>query len=212
MRSVGLISFYKSYKMLQTVLLWFRANYVEFFGMVFGIVYIFFSIRQNIWLWPIGLITSIFYIVIFFTSKLYADMSLQIYYLVISIYGWIHWLYGKQKSESGELRVLKTSIKSWMTVFAGTTVLSILIAWILKNYTDSPLPWWDAFLTASSIMATWMLAQKYLENWLVWIAVDAISIGVFAYKELYLTCILFLVYTIMAIKGYFEWKKSLRND
>ena len=188
---------------------WIIDHYIEILGAFFGFLFLYFEIKENILLWPTGILTSAFYIYVFMASKFYADMSLQLYYLVISIYGWITWYKGKTNGEKKELPIAKVSSQLWIKLTLVTMAIYIFIAWILVQYTDSPLPYWDAFTTACSITATWMLVHKYIEQWLVWIVVDAISLGLYIYKGLYPTSVLFLAYTILAIIGYIQWKKTL---
>ena len=182
---------------------------IEIFGMVSGLIYIFLEIKAKLWMWPVGIITSAIYIIVFFSSKFYADMGLQVYYLIISIYGWIYWYNGNKKSETKKLHISKTSKKTALILFIVTTVLFFVISYILNNYTDSPLPYWDSFTTALSITATWMLTKKLIEQWIIWIIVDLVSMGLYIYKDLYPTSFLFLVFTILAFVGYFEWKKQM---
>ena len=196
---------------MNQIIEWLSGNYIELLGAILGIAYIFFSIRQSILTWPVGLLTSALYVAVFFTSKLYADMGLQLYYVVISIYGWYEWLRGDQATHSEPLKVCHISLKLASILSVVSFFLFLLIWFILKNFTDSPVPMADGFATALSIVATWMLARKILENWLVWIFVDAFSIGLFAYKQLYPTVILFVVYTVMAYVGYREWKLDLKS-
>jgi nicotinamide mononucleotide transporter len=233
---------------------WIVNNHIELSGAVLGILYIFFSIRQHILTWPVGLATSILYIIVFYRSGFYADMGLQFYYVFISIYGWYHWIKGNGKNEKEERqlndsvqeqetgngksekegRQLNDSIQEQGTgngksekeglpvtkmpagIMIKTTVATFLIflllLFILKRFTDSTVPYMDSFTTALSITATWMLARKYIEHWLIWIIVDTVSAGLYVYKGLWPTVILFIVYTIMAIIGYIEWKKDYNNE
>ena len=191
---------------------WIIENWVEIFGAIAGIAYIYLSIKENILLWPVGLITTIVYIYVFFVSKFYADMSLQVYYIVISIYGWYFWLRGKKNQKNDSLQISKTPMKLALILIAVTFVLFVAISQILVNFTDSPVPYWDAFTTSVSIVATWMLAKKYLEHWLIWIIVDIVSAILYFWKGLYPTVVLFAVYTIMAVVGYYQWRKSLKSD
>jgi nicotinamide mononucleotide transporter len=188
---------------------WICTHWIEITGALLGLLFIFLEIRQHILLWPVGLATSAFYIFVFYSAKFYADMSLQFYYILISIYGWYWWLYGKKNHESG-IPVTHVPQKTTYILLAFTSIATIAIALFLINYTDSPVPIADAFTTACSIAATWMLARKYLEQWLVWVGVNAISVGLYLYKELYPTSILFIVYTVMAVYGYYEWKKTMK--
>ena len=186
---------------------WLQAHYIEIVGVVFSVIYLLFSIRQNILLWPTGMISAILYMVVFFQAKFYADMGLNVYYFFISIYGWIVWQKGKG---DGGRRITIVGIQ-WKQglILAGLTALAFMgIGLILDRYTDSPVPYWDALTTAMSFTATWMLARKILEHWIIWIIVDAISMGLYLYRGLYPTMILFAIYTTMAVIGYLEWKKS----
>jgi nicotinamide mononucleotide transporter len=122
------------------------------------------------------------------------------------VYGWIHWSGGENQHK--QLSIRKITRNTALILGAITLVVFWLIGWLLDRYTDSPVPYWDAFTTAVSFTATWMLARKILEHWILWIVVDAISMGLYLYRGLYPTLILFAVYTTMAVIGYIEWKKS----
>lgn len=198
--------------MLQQVLLWISNNYIELLGLIFGLLYILLSIKQNIWCWPVGFITSALYIYVFFVTKFYADMGLQVYYLIVSVYGWYYWMFGAKNKKQDDLKISKTNIKLGIYLFLANLILFAVIAYILVNYTDSEVPYWDAFTTAASFVATWMLARKIIEHWIIWIIVDSVSLGLYIYKGLYPTVILFAVYTVLAIFGYIEWKKELKKE
>ncbi len=191
---------------------WLQNNYIEVLGAVAGLIYLYLEIKQNIWLWPLGIITSAFYIYVFFASKFYADMGLQVYYLVISFYGWWHWLYGSKDIQMEELPITRTSAKQWIYISLITIVLFGVMVFILKKYTDSPVPIGDAFVTAWSITGTWMLAQKLIEHWWVWVVVNLISLGLFIWKDLYPTSILFFFYFTLAVYGYYQWKKEMDKE
>ena len=136
-------------------------------------------------------------------------MGLQMYYVGISIYGWYEWLRGNSANKSEPLKVSRLNFRLGILLASVSFLLFFLMWFILDNYTDSTVPVADSLATSLSIVATWMLARKILEHWLVWIFVDAFSIGLFLFKELYPTVILFAVYTIMAVVGYIEWKKEV---
>lgn len=197
---------------MEILIKWLSDNYVELLGAILGIAYIFFSIRQSILTWPVGLLTSLLYVWVFFVSKLYADMGLQMYYVAISIYGWYEWLFGNQTNHSEPIKVSRLKWALGIILFVISVLLFLLIWYILKNFTDSPVPMADSLATSLSIVATWMLARKILEHWLIWIFVDAFSVGLFWYKDLMPTVILFVVYTVMAYIGYREWKQELNKQ
>ena len=191
---------------------WILENYFELFASGLGFIAIFLQIRQNVWYWFVSIIMVSMYIYIYIDAKLYADMSLQVYFLVISFYGWYMWLFGNiQNHKHSALKVTSASKRMTGILTSITLVLFFFIAWILITFTNSDLPYWDSFTTALSFVATWMLARKILENWLVWIIVDAVSIGIYVYKELYPTAVLFLFLTILAFVGYARWKKDLNQ-
>ncbi len=212
---------------------WISNNYIEVFGAVTGILFVILEIRQNIWLWPVGIATSAFYIWVFFTSKFYADMSLQGYYLVISVLGWYWWIRGtghraqgtgqekergrKSESESeseiegkGEkLRVTRLRLRTGIILAVIFSVLFAVMWQVLDRLTDSPVPLWDSFITTLSIIATWMLARKIYEHWYLWIIVNTASVILFCTRGLYPTVVLYIIYCAMSFAGLKEWKKSL---
>nr|WP_319266332.1 nicotinamide riboside transporter PnuC [uncultured Draconibacterium sp.] len=196
--------------MTDIVLEWLLGNYIEILGAILGLAYIVFSIKQHIFTWPTGLLTSALYVVVFFNARLYADMGLQVYYVIISIYGWYFWITGKKQNEK-KVAVKTTRKVLWIKLAVVSAALYELLLFILSNYTNSDVPHMDSITTSLSIVATWMLARKYLEHWLLWVFIDAFSAGLYVYKGLWATVILFIVYTIMAWLGYVEWKKDLKG-
>ena len=189
---------------------WLKINGLELLGTLTGLLYIYYSTRQNILLWLFGIINAILFILVYYFAGLYAIMYLQLYYIFVSVYGWIHWTAGAGSKDSA-LAVTRLTLKAALFLGLVGAVLSCLIALLLKNYTDSTIPVLDGFTTAFSIVATWMLARKILENWLIWIVVDALCCGIYIYKHLYLMTILFAVYTILALYGYYSWQKTIRS-
>ena len=189
---------------------WVGAHAVEILGVIFSIGYLIFSIRQNILLWPLGIASALLYMVVFYQSKFYADMGLNAYYVIISIYGWLLWRRGSD--ESGVmLSVSRIGKRHALILLVITAIAFAGIGIILDRFTDSPVPYWDAFTTALSFTATWMLARKILENWILWIIVDAVSMALYLYRGLYPTLFLFAIYTTMAVIGYMKWKRSYKS-
>lgn len=185
---------------------WIAEHYIEIIGALTGLIYLYLEIKQRIWLWPLGIATSAFYIYIFFVSKFYADMGLQVYYLLVSVYGWYHWYRGGDTSR-GQLPVVRLSVGLAAVLGGITLALFAFIYYILVRYTDSPVPLGDAFTTALSITATWMLARKIIEHWWLWVVVNAVSLALYLYKGLYPTSVLFLFYTLMSFVGFYQWKR-----
>jgi len=172
-----------------------------------SLVYIFLSIKAKVSLWFFGIISSVFYIVVFFYSKLYADLSLNVYYVVVSIYGWINW-HTRENSDTTSLHIAPFSRKLALKLAIVTVGVYIIYYLVLSKLTDSTVPKTDALVGALSIVGTWMLARKLIENWIVWIVADALCVGLYFYKGLYPTAILFIIYTLMAAVGYWEWKRA----
>ena len=190
----------------QNMTTYLQTNWIEITGAILSLIYLYLSIKQKLSLWIFGFLSSAFYIVIFFQTKFYADMSLQFYYLGISVYGWLNWKKGA--TEMGkELATSKTSWQLTLKLALSGIFIFLIYYLILARFTDSTIPFADSIVGMLSIIGTWMLARKLLENWLVWIVADALATGLFFYKGLYPTAILFIIYTAMAGVGYWQWKK-----
>jgi len=186
---------------------WMGEQYLEILGVFFSLLYLLFSIKQNLLLWPMGMIGAILYMVVFYQSKFYADMGLNGYYFFISIYGWVIWSKGKKGDKDG-MPVTRIRLKQGVILAMITVVAFTGTGFILDRYTDSPIPYWDAFTTALSFTATWMLARKILEHWIIWVIVDVVSMALYFYRGLYPTFLLFAIYTVLAVIGYFQWKRT----
>jgi len=195
--------------MVQLFIDWVQINYIELIAAILGVVNVLLTIRQTIWCWPVGLANVVLYIYVFFISKLYADFGLQIFYLFITIYGWYNWLYGGSNHHKLEkvVHILpNTFLFSLLIGLSGQTVLGYL----LYKYTDAAMPFLDSIVSVWGIIATYWLAKKYLENWIVWIIIDSISVGICIYKDLYPTSVQYFVFIVLAFVGYFQWKKSVQ--
>jgi len=196
-------------KAMNTIINYIQTNWIEIVGAILSLIYLYLSIQQKVSLWFFGIVSSMFYIVVFFQTKFYADMSLQFYYVVISIYGWINWKHPKA-GKTSELPTTQMSKQLWLYLTVATAIIYFIYYFILKNYTDSVIPKSDSLVGALSVVGTWMLARKLIENWLIWIAADALCVGLYIYKELYPTAILFVIYTVMAGVGYWQWKRTIQ--
>ncbi len=188
---------------------WLIEHYIEVLGTLLSIAYLILSIKQNILLWPLGILSAALYVIVFYQSKFYADMGLNVYYLFISVYGWASWASARNKTGE-KMPVRKIRGRQLLMAAVSIIVLFVAIGLVLDHLTDSPLPYWDALTTSGSIVATWMLTRKYMEHWILWIAIDFISMGLYIYKGLYPTSILFVIYTFMAFVGYIQWSKELK--
>ena len=180
---------------------------LELAAALVGALSVWLSVRQNIWSWPTAIVNVLLYTVVFYQAKLYADMGLQVIYAVLSVYGWYEWLYGGENRT--ELRVTRSSARLALLLaliaLAGSAVLGVF----LGRATDAALPFMDSFLSSSSLVAQWMMTRKKLENWLVWIFVDVLYVGMFVFKGLYLTAGLYAVFLALAVRGYVDWRRSM---
>jgi len=193
---------------------WVTDHGIEIFGALTGILYVFLEIRQNILLWPLGIVTSAVYIYVFRENGFYAGMVLQLYYVAISVYGWRAW--SMEQTESAEaskeqkisLTVRRIDLKTGIISAAVSLVLWAGLWYVLGRWTDSPVPLWDGLITSLSVVATWMLTRKLLEQWYVWIIANVIATVVYLAVGMYPTAVLFTVYAVMAVAGVREWRKS----
>ncbi|MBR4962634.1 MAG: nicotinamide mononucleotide transporter [Muribaculaceae bacterium] len=192
-------------------------QYIEILGTIVGIVYLWLEYKANIYLWLVSIIMPAIYLYVFYVAGLYADFAINIYYLLIAIYGWMAWKYGfklfsakREKNVDEKLRISHVPKKLWIRLVVVYVLLQLSITWVLITYTNSDVPWLDSFTTSVSILAMWLLARKYLEQWLVWIVVDIVSVGLYLYKDLYYTSALYAVYAIIAIFGYYKWKSIMQ--
>lgn len=184
-------------------------DYIEIIGAFVGLFYLYLEYRASIYLWVAGIVMPSIYIFVFYGAGLYADMGISIYYLLAALYGWIVWMKGSEGKK--ERQVGRTPVRYVLPlclVFAG---LFAGIAFLLLRFTDSTVPYEDAFINALSIIAMWMLAYKYLEQWLVWIVVDVACCVLYAYKGLYPTTVLYGLYAVIAVFGYLKWKRMMLN-
>ena len=182
---------------------------LEIIGAMISLLYLRLEYKANILLWPVGVITPLIYIYIFFASKIYAMMGINVYYLFASLYGWYCW----NRNHTGEQGFQITRLPLhlvWKLVMIFTG-LFVLITWILVTQTDSPIPYGDAATTALSIVAIWMLTHKYAEQWLVWLVVNTISSGLYFWMDLFPTSILFFIYAVVSVLGYLKWKKLAKT-
>jgi nicotinamide mononucleotide transporter len=180
---------------------------IEIIAVVFGLLCVWLTIRQNIWCWPTGLVQVALYIYIFMQVKLYSDVILHVIYVGMQIYGWYHWLHGGR--DHGALGVTLLTRQARLLWPLITLVVTLIWGFLMSHYTDAALPYADAFTTVASLVAQWLLARKKLESWLFWIVVDIVAIGVYGYKELYLTCGLYAVFLVLATRGWFTWRKTI---
>lgn len=183
--------------------------WLELIGAVVGLIYLWLEYRASVWLWAANIVMPAIYIFVYAESGFYADMGINIYYLVASIYGWLMWRY--RGREERELPITRTPRHKVAPLVAVGVVSWALILFVLLRFTDSTVPYGDSFTTAASIVALYMLARKYVEQWLVWIVVDVVCCGLYLYKGLYPTAVLYGLYAVLAVFGYRRWLQMMNQ-
>ncbi len=166
------------------------------------------NIKELHWGWPLAIVSSLLYFALFYQSKLYGDAALQIFFAVISVWGWSQWLrHSTQGVDSLKpTRMARSQQAAWLLAFTITWPLTGLY---LKQFTDTDVPWWDAFPTAGSVIGQLLLGRKLIENWLVWIGVNGVGMSLFAYKGLWLTALLYAIFSVLSLVGWRAWKTAL---
>src|SRR5688500_625675 len=178
---------------------------LEGIAAVFGVVSVYLSTRQNIWSWPTAIVNVGLYTIVFYQGRLYGQMGLQPIYLALSAYGWYQWLHGG--AQRSELRVTRASPRLLATLAVLNLAAWIALAAILRR-TDAALPWLDALLATTSLVAQWMMTRKILENWVLWIAVDLVYVPMFISQGHYATAMLYAAFLVLPLMGVVEWRRS----
>ena len=183
-------------------------SWLEALAFVLALVMVVLNMRVNPIAWPLAIVSSLLYFVLFWDSRLYGDASLQVFFAIVALWGWWQWLRGKE-ADGRELQVRRLpKARRWWLLGA------LAVAWpatglFLRRYTNTDVPWWDAFPTAASVIGQWLLGRKYLENWLAWVVVNVVSVGLFAYKGLWLTVLLYVLFVALSVLGWRAWRRLL---
>jgi nicotinamide mononucleotide transporter len=181
-------------------------NALEIVAALLGLANILLLVRRSIWNYPFGIAMVLLYAFVFHDAKLYSDALLQIFFLIVQLYGWWHWV--RNKAEAGQIMVERLPGR-FMLLLAGVSMVAIY-GWgaLMHRFTDASYPWWDGSIAILSVVAQILLARRYIENWAIWILVDIISIGVYAAKGLWPTFGLYIIFLIVSILGLIEWRRA----
>jgi len=184
-------------------------SWLELIAFVLAVWMVICNMRVQVLGWPLALISSLLYFLLFWNGKLYGEASLQLVFAALALWGWWQWLRGR--STSGEaLQVRRLDTRS-LAVAIGITLLGWpMLGLFLQQHTDSPLPYWDAFPTVASLLGQWLLGRKYQENWSVWVIVNIVSVGLFAFKGYWLTVLLYAVFIPMSVAGWRAWQRQIQ--
>jgi nicotinamide mononucleotide transporter len=181
-------------------------TWLEIVAFVLALAMVLLNIRVNPIAWPLAIVSSLLYFALFWNSRLYGDASLQIFFALVAAWGWWQWLRGTA-ADGTALSV------TWLPARARWALVGVMaLAWpatglFLRRYTDTDVPWWDAFPTAGSVIGQWLLGRKHVENWAVWVAVNVVSVALFAYKGLWLTVLLYAVFIALSAQGWRSWTR-----
>lgn len=183
---------------------------IEVAAFITGVAAVWLAARQNIWNWPFGIVNVSLYAILFWQERLYADAGLQVVYLALSVYGWWAWLYGGAAHTALHVRRVPPKLFA-VTVFAGIA-FAAGVGLALRRYTDAAVPLLDSALTGGSLVAQFLMTRKYIESWPIWVLLDVVYVGLFISRELYLTALLYGIFTVLALYAWWEWQRSWRAE
>ena len=184
-------------------------HWLDIVTSVLGLLYILFEYRASAWLWLVGFVMQALGIVLYYQKGLYADCAMEVYYLAMTIYGYWRWIRGSSVKKALPIRHFpRRLVVPWLALIGAVWAL---IYWLLVTFTNSNVPLADSFTTALSLVGIWALAHKYLEQWFIWIAVDIVSSALYFYKDIPFKASLYALYVVIAICGYFNWRRLMNQ-
>jgi len=182
------------------------ADALEYTAVAFNIGYVVLAARENIWCWPLGIIGSALSIWLFVDSKIYAESVLFSYYVVMGFYGW--WAWSRGNTDSGNFEIRTLHVSTHLGILLAGYGATVGLFFLLKAFTDAEMPLLDSFTTIFSFIATWMVAKRIIENWIYWICINALTIYLYFSRDLSVYAMLSVIYTVLAVYGYFAWRKD----
>jgi nicotinamide mononucleotide transporter len=185
----------------------FQTSFPELIAVAFGMICVWFMKKESVLAFPFGIVNVLIYVYIFFAARLYANAAINGFFFLMSAYGWYNWT--RKDSHDNKIRITRCSKPELLLNAVAIIVFFIFIRMALTRYTMSPIPTWDALTTAVYIVAQWLLSRKKIENWILWISADSVMIALCAWQGLYFTSFQYLVFTIIAILGFREWRSKL---
>ena len=183
--------------------------WLESVGLASGLLCVWLLIRENVWTFPIGLIYALVSVLVFTQERLYADVLLSGYYVIMNAYGWYYWLYRGVRTASQTLAVTLTPRRAVAPLIGLTAFATVAMGWFFDTQTNADLPYWDSATTCMSFTAMWMTARKYIESWIVWLIVDIMATVIYLTKGIELYAVLYGVYLAMAVMGWRAWQRSM---
>ena len=182
---------------------------VEAAGVILGVLYLVLAIRENLWCWPAAFLSSVLTVIVMFDARLYSEAALNVFYAAMAIYGWYQ-RYGGRRQGAAQLPIGVWPLRMHAFAIGGSVALAAMIGWFMSEQTAAAFPYLDAFVTVASIVTTYMVARKVLENWVYWFVVDSLSLYLFWQRELYLYVGLFVLYLVLVVIGWLRWQRDWR--
>jgi nicotinamide mononucleotide transporter len=187
-----------------------RERPVEAAGVLFSVLYLVLAIRESLWCWPAALLSSLLTIAVMYDARLYSEAGLNVYYAGMAVYGWYQWRYGGLRGGNRELPIAVWPLKLHVAAIGGSVAGSIVIGSLMSRGTDAAFPYLDAFVLVSSLVTTYMVARKILENWLYWLVIDSVSLYLYWERGLFLYAWLFALYLVLVVIGFVRWQRDWR--
>lgn len=183
---------------------------LEAASVLLGILYLVLAIRESVWCWPAAFLSSALTIAVVFGARLYSEVALNAYYAAMAVYGWYQWQYGGRRHGAAELPIAVWPLKKHALAIVGSIALAAIVGWYMSRHTQAAFPYLDAFVTVASVVTTYMVARKILENWLYWLVVDSLALYLYWQRELYLYVGLFALYLVLVVLGLVRWHRDWR--
>ena len=185
---------------------------LEAAGVLFSVLYLVLAIRESLWCWPAAFLSSVLTIVVMFGAKLYSEAALNVFYAAMAVYGWYQWRYGGRSTGAPQLPIAVWPLRTHMLAIGGSVALAAVLGWLMSRHTAAAFPYADAFVTVSSVVTTYMVARKILENWIYWLVIDSLSMYLYSQRELYLYVGLFALYLVLVVVGLVRWHRDWREQ
>ncbi len=185
-------------------------TWLELVAAVLALAMVGCNMREIHWGWPLAIASSLLYVAVFAQARIYGDASLQVFFAVVAFWGWFQWLRG-HRADGSALRVSRLSPRGLALALAACALAWPAVALFLRRFTDTDVPWWDGFATGLSLVGQFLLGRKFIENWLVWLAVNVASVGLFVHKGLWLTVGLYAVFAALSVAGFLAWRTRLHE-
>jgi nicotinamide mononucleotide transporter len=183
---------------------------LEAAGVLFSVLYLVLAIRESLWCWPAAFLSSALTIFVMFGARLYSEAALNVFYAAMAVYGWYQWRYGGRTTGMRELPITVWPLKAHALAIGGSVALSSCVGWLMSRNTEAAFPYLDAFVTVASVVTTYMVARKILENWIYWLVVDSLSLYLYWQRELNLYVGLFALYLVLVVIGLVRWHRDWR--